>query len=185
MLESLKKEHRVGMKKVLEDLAHAFQTIRTGRASVNLVDNIKVEAYGSTMPLIQLASVGTPDARTVAIQPFDPSQIGSIEKALIASDLGINPSNDGKVIRLNIPALTEERRKEMVKLLHKYAEDHRIAIRKVRHHFNDTIKKMQKDSEISEDDYHRELDGEQKVTDEFVKRIEDEMKKKETDIMEV
>lgn len=185
MLEELKKEHRKKMEKVIEDLKHSFTTIRTGRASASLVDQVKVEAYGATMPLIQLASVSTPDARTVAIQPFDPSQIGAIEKAILAENIGINPNNDGKVIRLNVPALTEDRRKEMAKLIHKYAEDHRISIRKVRQHFNDTIKKMEKEHGISEDDLHREKDAEQKATDEFTKKIEEETKKKEAEIMEV
>ena len=185
MLTQLRKEQKAKMEKVVEDLAHSYASIRTGRASVNLVDKIQVEAYGATMPLIQLASVNTPDARTIAIQPFDPSQIGAIEKALLASDLGITPNNDGRVIRLNIPALTEERRKDLVKLAHKYAEDHRVSIRKVRHQFNDAVKKLQKDGEISEDDMHRELADEQKRTDEFIARIEAEMKKKEAEIMEV
>jgi len=185
MLDALKKEHEEKMKKVLQDLAHTYSTIRTGRASVALVDGIHVDAYGSQMPLIQLASVSTPDARTIAVQPFDVSQIGAIEKAFLASDLGITPNNDGKVIRLNIPALTEERRKEMVKLAHKYAEDHRVAVRQVRQHFNETIKKMEKDHELSQDDMHRLRDKEQKVTDEYNAKIGEEMAKKEAEIMEV
>ncbi len=185
MLEALKKEHKAKMKQVVEDLVHAYTTIRTGRSSVSLVDKITIEAYGAQMPLIQLASVSTPDARTIAIQPFDANQIRAIEKSLIASDVGITPNNDGKVIRLNIPALTEDRRKDLVKLCHKYAEEHRVGIRKIRHHFNDTIKKMEKDHEISEDEMHRAKADEQKIHDEYIKKIEEEVKTKEAEIMEV
>lgn len=185
MLEALKKQHREKMEKVISDLTKAYNGIRTGRASVSLVDGIQVDAYGSKMPLIQLASVSTPDARSIAIQPFDTGLVGVIEKALIASDIGITPNNDGRIIRLTIPALTEERRKELVKQCHRYAEDHRVGVRKVRHHFNDEIKSMEKSHEISEDDMHRAKANEQKVTDEFVKRIEEDTKKKEAEIMEV
>lgn len=185
MLETLKKEHRAKMEKAVTDLQHSFETLRTGRASVGLVDHLQVQAYGSQMPLIQMASLSTPDARTIAIAPFDPSQISVIEKAIIASDIGITPSNDGKVIRLNIPQLTEERRKEMVKTARKYAEDHRVGVRKARHDYNDAVKKLQKDSEISEDDMHRELDEGQKMTDEFIAKIDELTKHKEEEILEV
>ncbi|MFW6303673.1 MAG: ribosome recycling factor [Candidatus Sumerlaeota bacterium] len=182
---TLKQEHETQMKKMVKDLRAAYETLRTGRASTHLVENISVEAYGSTMPLIQMATISTPDARTVAIQPFDPSQIGPIERAIQASDVGITPNSDGKIIRLNVPQLTEERRKEMVKLAHKYAEDHRIAIRKVRHDMNDAIKKMEKDGDISEDQMHRDLEEVQKLTDQYIKKVDEEMERKEKEIMEV
>ncbi len=185
MLEKLKKEHEEKMDKILEGLGHAFASIRTGRASLSLLDGIQVEAYGATMSLIQVASLNTPDARTILIQPFDANQLGAIEKALIASDLGITPNNDGRAIRLNIPTLTEDRRKELVKLAHKYAEEHRVAVRQVRHHFNGEIKALEKKHEISEDEYHGELDISQKITDEHVRKIDEELKKKEAEIMEV
>lgn len=185
MQEALKKEHREKMEKALADLRHAYETLRTGRASVSLVDHIQVQAYGSEMPLIQLASISTPDARTIAIQAFDPSQIGAIEKAIIASDVGITPSNDGKIVRLNIPQLTEERRKDLVKLAKRYAEDHRVGVRQVRHHLIDAIKALEKSGDISEDDSHRLQDEAQKMTDEYVARIDKELEHKEAEIMEV
>lgn len=185
MLENLKSEQRKNMQKVINDLERAFEGLRTGRASLGLVDHINVEAYGATMPLMQMATLGTPDARTIAISPFDAGQIGAIEKAIINSDVGITPVNDGKTIRLTIPTLTEERRKEMVKLAKKYAEDHRVAIRKWRHHFNDDVKDLEKEHEISEDEMHHELDAGQKLTDQFVKNIDEHTAKKEQEIMEV
>ncbi|NQU42411.1 ribosome recycling factor [bacterium] len=185
MLEALKKDHRAKMDKVIEDLHQSFGTIRTGRASLSLLDHIQIQAYGAEMSLIQVASLSTPDARTIVIQPFDPSQIRSIEKALQASDLGITPSNDGRVIRLNVPSLTEDRRKELVKLARKYAEEHRVSIRLIRHQYNDQVKKMQKESQISEDQMHVELDLSQKITDECISKVDKELEKKETEIMEV
>jgi len=185
MLEDVKKEHRKKMEKAVSDLAHAFGTIRTGRASLSLLDGIEAEAYGTKMPLIQLASLNTPDARTIAIQPFDPNQIGGIEKAIRASNLGVNPTNDGRVIRLTIPQLTEERRKDLVKLAHRYAEEHRVAIRQVRHHLIDEIKKLEKDKKISEDERRRETDEGQKMTDGYIEKVDAELAKKEAEIMEV
>ena len=185
MQEQLKKEHSTKMKDVVGDLHHAYETIRTGRASVSLVDHIKVAAYGSEMPLIQLASISTPDARSIAIQPFDPSQIGAIEKALIASELGITPSNDGKIVRLNIPQLTEDRRKDLVKLARKYAEEHRVSIRQVRHHLIDAVKALEKSGDVSEDDSHRLQDEAQKLTDEHIAQVDKELERKEAEIMEV
>jgi ribosome recycling factor len=185
MQDAVKKDTHAKMEQVLHDLSVAYGHIRTGRASTTLVDRLTIIAYGAPMPLVQLASINTPDARTIAIQPFDPSQIGAIEKAILASDIGITPNNDGRIIRLSVPTLTEERRKEMVKLVHKYAEDHRVTIRKIRHLANDAIKKLEKDHAISEDDSHR-LTGEiQKEHDDFIKKIDDEMKRKEAEVMEV
>ncbi len=185
MLEQRKKEYRQKMERVIEDLHEAFGTLRTGRASLALVDGITVEAYGASMPLKQLASLNTPDARTIAIQPFDANQVKTIEKALIASDLGITPNSDGKIIRLTIPPLTEERRKDLVKLAKRYAEEHRVNIRQHRHSFNDDIKKMQKNGDISEDIYHTELDNFQKITNEYIEKIDNELEQKEAEIMEV
>ena len=185
MLDALKKENRTKMDQTIKDLARAYSTLRTGRASVALVDHIPVEAYGSTMPLVQMATIGTPDAKTLVIQPFDPSQMKAIEKAIMVANLGLNPNNDGKVIRLTIPSLTEDRRKDLVKQAHKYAEDHRVAIRKHRHTFNETVKKLEKDGEVAEDEMKRAIDDEQKVVDEFMAKIDSETKKKEAEIMEV
>lgn len=185
MQDAVKKENRAKMEQALRDLATAYGQIRTGRASTSLVDRLSIIAYGAPMPLVQLASVNTPDARTIAIQPFDPSQIGAIEKAILASDIGITPNNDGRVIRLCVPTLTEERRKEMVKLVHKYAEDHRVTVRKVRHQANDAIKKLEKDHTISEDDSHRLTAEIQKEHDDFIRKIDEEMKRKEAEVMEV
>lgn len=185
MLEGLKKEHKEQMEKALSDLQKSFASIRTGRASLNLVDRLPVEAYGATMPLIQVASLSTPDARTIVIQPFDQNLIKAIEKAILASDVGITPSNDGRVIRLTIPQLTEERRKELVKLARKYAEEHRVAVRQVRHHYNDSLKKLEKEKKISEDELHRLQDEGQKLTDERISKVDAELKKKEGEIMEV
>jgi ribosome recycling factor len=185
MLEDLKKQHREKMDQAITDLVHVFNSIRTGRASIALLDGIQVDAYGSKMPLKQLASLNTPDARTIAIQPFDPNQIAPIEKAIRASNLGINPTNDGRIIRLVVPLLTEERRKELVKVAHKYAEEHRVAVRQVRHHFIDEVKKLEKDKKIAEDERYREVEDGQKLTDEYIKKIDAELKKKEAEIMEV
>ena len=185
MLEALKKDHRQKMEKAVSDLVHALGTIRTGRASLSLLDGIEAEAYGSKMPLRQLASLNTPDARTISIQPFDPNQIGAIERAIRASNLGINPANDGRVIRLTIPPLTEERRKDLVKVARRYAEEHRVAIRQVRHHFIDEVKKLEKDKKLTEDERHKEVEAGQKLTDDFIKKIDAELEKKEAEIMEV
>lgn len=185
MLDDLKKQYAQKMDKAVEVLVHAFNSIRTGRASLTLLDGIEVEAYGTRMALNQVASLNTPDARTITIQPFDQNQVPVIEKAIRASNLGINPNNDGRIIRLTIPQLTEERRKELVKLAHKYAEEHRVAIRQVRHQFIDDIKKLEKDKAISEDDRHRETEVVQKITDEHIKKLDAELRKKEAEIMEV
>ncbi|MBN1868581.1 ribosome recycling factor [Candidatus Sumerlaeota bacterium] len=185
MISELKTRYRSKMEQAVQDLGKAYGTIRTGRASVSLVDHLQVEAYGAKMPLLQLASIGTPDARTIAIQPFDPSQIGTISKAILASDLGITPNNDGRIVRLTIPSLTEDRRKDLVKTARKYAEDHRVTVRQIRHHLIDELKTLEKDSKISEDDLHKQSDEAQKLTDEFIGKIEEELKRKEAEIMEV
>ncbi len=176
---------RAKMEKVISDLQHEMASIRTGRASINLFDGITVDAYGSQMPINHLATLHVPEPSMVTIQPYDVSQIGSIEKAIRASDLGLNPSNDGKVIRVPIPSLTEERRKELVKHLHHVAEDHRVAVRNVRRDANEAVKKLYKDKLISEDDERRALDEIQKMTDSYIGKIDQLAKVKEKDIIEV
>ncbi|MGQ9916955.1 MAG: ribosome recycling factor [Bryobacteraceae bacterium] len=176
---------RARMEKAIADLQHEMASIRTGRASINLFDGITVEAYGSQMPINHLATLHVPEPSLVTIQPYDVSQIGAIEKAIRASDLGLNPSNDGKIIRVPIPALTEERRKELVKHLHHIAEEHRVAVRNVRRDANEAVKKLFKDKLISEDDERRALDEIQKMTDSYIGKIDQLAKVKEKDILEV
>ena len=173
------------MDKVLSDLQHEMAGVRTGRASMGLLDNVRAEAYGTPMPLNQLATLHVPDATTITVQPFDVSQIGAIEKAIRAADLGLNPSNDGKIIRVPIPSLTEERRKELVKKVHHIAEDHRVALRNVRRDSNEHIKKLLKDKLISEDDERRALDESQKLTDNYIQRLDQAVKTKEKEVLEI
>jgi ribosome recycling factor len=173
------------MDKAIEALRREFQSVRTGKASAQLLDVVRVDAYGSQVPLNQVATVSAPEARLLVIQPWDPKMIGPIEKAIQLSDLGLNPSNDGKIVRLPIPALTEERRREFVKLLHKMAEEARVAVRQARKDSNDDIKRRQKDGEISEDQARREQDEVQKLTDLHVQKVEDLLKHKEAEVLEV
>jgi ribosome recycling factor len=173
------------MKKALESVDHEFSSLRTGRASVALVDMVQVEAYGSKAPLKQLATISTPDARTLMIQPFDKSTTPAIEKALLGANLGMTPTNDGKVIRMTIPPLTEDRRKEIVKLAKKMAEDGRVAVRNVRRHANDDIKKTEKSHEIAEDDRTKAEKQVQELTDKFIKEIDALVARKEKEVMEV
>jgi ribosome recycling factor len=176
---------RAKMEKVISDLQHEMASIRTGRASINLFDGITVDAYGSQMPINHLATLHVPEPSMVTIQPYDVSQISAIEKAIRASDLGLNPSNDGKIIRVPIPSLTEERRKELVKHLHHVAEEHRVAVRNVRRDANEAVKKLYKDKLISEDDERRALDEIQKMTDSYIGKVDQLAKVKEKDILEV
>jgi ribosome recycling factor len=157
--------------------------VRTGRASVNLLDSVHVEAYGSQMPLNQVASMSIPEPSLIVAQPFDPSLLGAIEKAIRTANLGLNPANDGKLVRIPIPSLTEERRKEMSKLVHKFAEEGRNGIRQVRRDANEKLKKLLKDSKISEDDERRSLDEVQKITDQHVTMIDDIQKKKDAELL--
>ena len=173
------------MEKALADLLHDMASIRTGRASVNLLDSVRVEYYGTPTPLNQLANLHVPEPSMITVQPWDVSQIGPIEKAIRASDLGVNPSNDGKVIRIPIPALTEERRKEIVKRLHHIAEDHRVAVRNVRRDGNEAVKKLLKDKKITEDDERRAHDEIQKMTDGLMQKLDQAAKSKEKEIMEI
>lgn len=173
------------MDRAIEALRREFQSVRTGKASAQLLDVVRVDAYGSQVPLNQVATVSAPEARLLVIQPWDPKMIGPIEKAIQLSDLGLNPSNDGKIVRLPIPALTEERRREFVKLLHKMAEEARVAIRQARKDSNDDIKRRQKDGDLSEDEARREQDEVQKLTDLHVQKVEDLLKHKEAEVLEV
>ena len=173
------------MEKALSDLQHAMAGIRTGRASLGLLDHIRVDYYSTPTPLNQLANLHIPEPSLITIQPWDVSQIGPIEKAIRSSDLGLNPSNDGKVIRLPIPPLTEERRKEMVKRLHGVAEDHRVAVRNVRREGNEAVKKLLKDKKITEDDDRRAHEENQKTTDSYMQKLDQAAKMKEKEILDI
>ena len=173
------------MEKAVSDLQHAMSTIRTGRASVSLLDHIRVDYYGTPTPLNQLANLHVPEPTLITLQPWDISQMGAIEKAIRASDLGLNPANDGKIIRIPLPALTEERRKELVKHLHSVAEDHRVAIRNVRRDGNESVKKLLKDKKITEDEDRRGHDEIQKMTDTYMGKLDQAAKSKEKEIMEI
>lgn len=173
------------MEKVIADLQHDMQSIRTGRASVNLLEPVQVEAYGSMMPISHVATLHVAEAALLTVQPFDNSQIGAIEKAIRNAGLGLNPGNDGKLIRIPIPPLNEERRKELVKKLHGMAEDHRVAIRNVRRDANEAVKKLLKDKLISEDEDRRAHDEIQKLTDAHMGKVDALQKTKEKDILEV
>jgi len=176
---------RTRMEKVLADLQHEMASIRTGRASVSIFDTLRVDYYGTPTPLNQLANLHVPEPTLITVQPWDVSQIVAIEKAIRSSDLGLNPGNDGKIIRVPIPALTEERRKEIVKRLHHIAEDHRVAMRNVRRDANEQLKKLLKDKTISEDDERRALEEMQKLTDGSIQRLDVSAKAKEKEIMEI
>src|SRR5580700_173730 len=173
------------MEKAVADLQHEMASIRTGRASLGILDHIRVDYYGTPTPLNQLANLHVPEPSLITIQPWDVSQIGPIEKAIRSSDLGLNPGNDGKLIRLPIPPLTEERRKELVKRLHAVAEHHRVSVRGVRRDGNEAVKKLAKDKKISEDDEKRALDEIQKLTDAYMQKLDSAAKTKEKDILEI
>jgi ribosome recycling factor len=176
---------RTRMEKVLSDLQHAMAVIRTGRASVSILDPVKVDYYGTLTPLNQLATLHVPEPSLITVQPWDVSQIGALEKAIRSSDLGLNPSNDGKIIRVPIPPLTEERRRELVKHLHGVAEEHRVAVRNLRRDANEAIKKLLKDKLISEDDDRRALEEIQKLTDNHMQKLDQAAKVKEREILEL
>ena len=176
---------RSRMDKVLSDLQHEMAGVRTGRASVNLLDNVRADYYGTPTPLNQMATLHVPEASMITVQPWDVSQIGAIEKAIRSADLGLNPSNDGKLIRVPIPALTEERRKDLVKKLHHIAEDHRVALRNIRRDANEHLKKLMKDKAISEDEERRALDEVQKMTDANIAKLDQMAKGKEKEILEI
>jgi ribosome recycling factor len=176
---------RSKMEKALSDLQHEMASIRTGRASVTILDQIRVDYYGTPTPLSQLANLHVPEPSLITIQPWDVSQIGPIEKAIRISDLGLNPANDGKVIRLPIPPLTEERRKELVKKLHAAAEHHRVSVRNIRRDGNESVKKLLKDKKITEDEDKRAHEEIQKLTDVYMGKIDLASKNKEKEILEI
>jgi ribosome recycling factor len=173
------------MEKAVSDLQHEMATIRTGRASLSILDNIRVDYYGTPTPLNQVANLHVPEPSMITIQPWDVSQIGPIEKTIRSSDLGLNPSNDGKIIRLPIPPLTEERRKELVKKLHAAAEHHRVAVRNIRRDGNESIKKLSKDKKINADEDKKAHDEIQRLTDSYMERIDQASKVKEKEVMEI
>jgi len=173
------------MEKVEADLRAELATLRTGRASISLLDHVRFDYYGTPTPLKEAAKLSVTDPTTLSVQPFDPSIIGDIEKAIRSADLGLNPANDGKVVRVPIPALTDERRKEMVKHLHKVLELHRTGVRNIRRDVNDALKKMLKDKTISEDDERRAMDEAQKTTDQAIMRLDEMGKNKEKEITTV
>ena len=185
MLPQLYKDLEERMKKAVENARAEFTSIRTGRANAALLDHILVEAYGSEMPLKHIANISVPDARSLLVQPHDKSLIGDVRKAIEKSDLGITPNVDGNVVRLGIPALNEERRRDLVKLVHKRAEEGRIAIRNIRRDGHDHLKAMHKDGKVSEDEFRRANDHVQKLTDRFIGDVDALVQGKEKEIMEV
>ncbi len=184
MIESTLEETKDRMGKTITDLNNELKRVRTGRASLSLLDGIRVDYYGTQTQLNQMASLSVPESRLIVIQPWDVSAIKDIEKAILKSDLGLTPSSDGKLIRIAIPPLTEERRKELVKVVSKMCEEHKIAIRNIRRDSNELLKGFKKDGDISEDDAFKGQDRVQKVTDEHIKRIDEIYKDKEKEILE-
>ncbi len=183
--QAVQKDLETRMQAAVDVLAREFASVRTGRANAALLDGVRVEAYGNTTPLNQVASVSVPDPRTILIQPWDATQLKEIEKGIVKSDLGLSPSNDGKVIRLTMPTLTEERRKQLAKSVGKFAEDARVAIRNVRREANDKMKGLAKEKKISEDEERRGHDQIQKTTDRFTAKIDELTKKKEQEVLTV
>ncbi len=184
MIESIYEETRESMGKTITSLEKELKRVRTGRASLSIFDGIRVDYYGTMTPLNQMATLSVPDSRLVTIQPWDVSMIKEIEKALLKSDLGLTPSNDGKIIRIAIPPLTEERRKSLVKMVRKMCEDHKVGVRNLRRDSNELLKGMKKDGEISEDDAFKAQAEVQKITDEHIKGIDGVYEEKEKEILE-
>ncbi len=173
------------MEKAVEDFRKEMAATRTGRASVHMLDSVSVDYYGSQMPLNQIAQVHASEPQLITVQPFDPTSLGAIEKAIRTADLGLNPMNDGKLVRVPVPPLTEERRKDMVKHLNRVLEEHRTAIRNIRRDGNDAIKKAMKDKKVTEDEEKRALDEIQKLTDDEIRKMEDMSRAKEKEVMEI
>ena len=184
-LKDIQQQLKTRMEKAVDDFRANLASTRTGRASVHMLDQIKVPYYGSDMPLNQVAQVTAPDANMILIQPWDPSILGDIEKALRASDLAFNPQNDGKIVRIPVPPMTEERRREVVKHLNKTLEDHKTAVRNIRRDGNDLIKKAAKDKKISEDEEKRSLEEIQKLTDDEIRRMEEMCRNKEREVLQI
>ena len=183
MKDEVLKETKRKMDKVLEAMSRDLSRVRTGRASVALLEGIKVDCYGTTMPLAQVASLAAPESRLLTIQPWDTSVMADIEKAILKSDLGLNPANDGKIIRLPIPALTTERRKDLVKMVKKMEEEAKVALRNVRREANEDFKEMKKEKLLAEDDAHRGQEEVQKITDDYIRKAEGQGAEKEKEIM--
>ena len=181
--QAVQKDLETRMQQAIDVLTREFAGVRTGRANAALLDGVRVEAYGNTTPINQLASVSVPDPRTIVIQPWDATQLKEIEKGIVKSDIGITPSNDGKVIRLTMPTLTEERRKQLAKAVGKLAEDARVSVRNVRREANDKLKALAREKKLSEDEERRAHDQIQKATDRFTARIEELTKKKEHEVL--
>jgi ribosome recycling factor len=184
-LREIRGQLKTRMEKAVEDFRRAMAGVRTGRANVHMLDGVTVDYYGSQMPLNQIAQVHAPEAQLITVQPFDPSSLAAIEKSIRGGDLGLNPMNDGKMIRVPVPPLTQERRQDMVKHLHKVLEEHRTAVRNIRRDGNDAIKKALKDKKITEDEEKRSLDEIQKLTDDEIKKMEEMSKAKEKEVLEL
>ncbi|MGD2096161.1 MAG: ribosome recycling factor [Desulfobacterales bacterium] len=184
MIDDIYQETTDSMSKSVEALSRELKRVRTGRASLSILDGIKVDYYGTLTPLNQMATLAVPESRLITIQPWDVSVIKDIEKAILKSDLGLTPANDGKLIRISIPPLTEERRKELVKVVHKMAEDYKVSVRNARRDANELIKSLKKDGDISEDDAFKSQEEVQKITDEHIKRIDECCQEKEKEILE-
>jgi len=185
MYNDVVKDLKKQMKKTLEHYREELRSVRTGRASVTMFDNVKVNYYGTPTPVSQVATLQAPDARLVTIQPWDPNMIAEIEKAIQSSNMGFNPSNDGHIIRVPVPQLTEERRKEIMKMVKKMSEDAKIAIRNERRNGNEEIKKLEKEKDISEDDAKKAMQQIQDLTDEYIKKIDELTSKKEDEVMQI
>ena len=185
MMQETKEQAKRRMEKAVEALRNEFARVRTGRASTGILDHIVVDYYGTPTRLNQLATLAVPESRLITVQPWDASSLKAIEKAILASDLGLTPSNDGRIIRIPIPELTEERRREIVKRLRQMTEECRVAVRQARKEANERLKRLQKDKEITEDEYHRALDEVQKMTDTFIAEADRVLKAKEEDVMTV
>lgn len=181
----LRQELTARMEGAIKVLDNELKGLRTGRASINLLDPVIVEAYGNKVPLGQVATISTPDARTITVQVWDKSMVKSVEKAIVESNLGLNPSSDGNIVRMTIPPLTEERRKDLVKLAHRYGENTKIALRNVRRDGNEELKKLEKDKVIAEDQYHNLSHETQKLTDEFISKVDARVKQKEQEILTI
>jgi ribosome recycling factor len=184
-MQALLREMETRMQGAVDLLGREFSGIRTGRANTALLDAVRVDAYGTLTPINQLASLSVPDPKTLVIQPWDSSQITAIEKAILKSDLGLTPANDGKVVRLVMPALTEERRKQLARTVGKFAEDARVAIRNVRREINDKLKAMAKDKKVSQDEERRGHDQIQKTTDKYIAKVDELARKKEQEILAI
>lgn len=185
MISDLMKETEERMQKAVEALSRDLKTLRAGRATPGLLDKITVDYYGTPTPLNQLANISAPEPRLLVVQPWDKSVLKDVEKALLKSDLGLTPNNDGAIIRLSIPELTQERRRELVKVLKKKAEEGRVSVRNIRREANDSIKDMEKSKDMSEDESHKSQDEVQKLTDKYVKEVDLVLENKEKEIMEI